>query len=155
MIISTALRIIFCIFHKFLVSLFWVSLVAQWSRICLQCRRRGFDTWVGKIPWRKKWQPTPVFLPGKFHGERNLVVHGITRVRPNLATKQQQHVICCCCCKVTPVVSDSMRPHRQQPTRLPRPWDSPGKNTGVFLPFPSPMHESETWKWSHSVVSNS
>ena len=38
---------------------------------------------------------------------------------------------CCCCCYVTLVVSDSVRPHRQQPTRLPRPWDSPGKNTGV------------------------
>ena len=30
-----------------------------------QCRRCGFDPWVGKIPWRRKWQPTPVFLPGK------------------------------------------------------------------------------------------
>ena len=41
-------------------------------------------------------------------------------------------------------MSDSVRPQRRQPTRLPRPWDSPGKNTGVRLPFPSPMHESET-----------
>ena len=32
-------------------------------------------TWVGKIPWRRKWQPTPVFLPGDFHGQRNLVGH--------------------------------------------------------------------------------
>ena len=32
----------------------------------------GFDPWVGKIPWRRKWQPTPVFLPGKSHGQRNL-----------------------------------------------------------------------------------
>ena len=38
---------------------------------------------------------------------------------------------CCCCCWVTSVVSDSVQPHRQQPTRLPCPWDSPGKNTGV------------------------
>ena len=38
---------------------------------------------------------------------------------------------CCCCCKVTSVMSDSARPHRWQPTRLPCPWDSPGKNTGV------------------------
>ena len=53
------------------------------------------------------------------------------------------------------VVSDSVRPHRWQPTRLPRPWDSPGKNTGVGCQFPSPMHESEKWKWSHSVVSGS
>ena len=42
---------------------------------------------------------------------------------------------CCCCCQVASVVSDSVRPHRQQPTRLPRPWDSPGKNTGVGCYF--------------------
>ena len=43
----------------------------------------------------------------------------------------------CCCCSVASVVSNSVRPHRQQPTRLPQPWDSPGKNTRVgchFLP---------------------
>ena len=33
--------------------------------------RRGFHPWVGKIPW-KAWQPTAVFLPGEFHGQRNL-----------------------------------------------------------------------------------
>ena len=38
-----------------------------------QCRRHGFDPWVGKIPWRRAWQPTPVFLPGEFHGQRSLV----------------------------------------------------------------------------------
>ena len=37
-----------------------------------QCRRPGFDPWVGKIPWRRKWEPTLVFLPGKFHGQRSL-----------------------------------------------------------------------------------
>ena len=41
----------------------------QWRR----CKRHRFDTWVGKIPQSKKWQPTPVFLPGKSHGQRNLV----------------------------------------------------------------------------------
>ena len=34
-----------------------------------QCRRCGFDLWVGKIPWRRAWQPTPVFLPGESHGQ--------------------------------------------------------------------------------------
>ena len=34
-------------------------------RICLQCGRPGFNPWVGKIPWRRAWQPTPVFLPGE------------------------------------------------------------------------------------------
>ena len=33
----------------------------------------GFITWIEKIPWRRKWQPTPIFLPGKSHGQRSLV----------------------------------------------------------------------------------
>ena len=37
-----------------------------------QCRRCAFDPWVGKILWRKKWHPTPVFLPEKCHGQRSL-----------------------------------------------------------------------------------
>ena len=37
-----------------------------------QCRRREFDLWVGKIPWRRKWLLTPVFLPGKSHRQRSL-----------------------------------------------------------------------------------
>ena len=39
------------------------------SRRCKGC---GFDPWVGKIPWRRAWQPTSVFLPGKSHGQRSL-----------------------------------------------------------------------------------
>ena len=37
-----------------------------------QCRRWGCSLWVGKIPWRRKWELTPVFLPGRFHGQRSL-----------------------------------------------------------------------------------
>ena len=37
------------------------------------CRRFKFDPWVGKISWRRAWQPTPVFLPGESHGQRSLV----------------------------------------------------------------------------------
>ena len=36
-----------------------------------QWRRHGFDPWDGKISWRRKWQPTPVFLPGESHGQRS------------------------------------------------------------------------------------
>ena len=52
-----------------------------------QCRRYGrhvFNPWVGKISWRRAWQPTPVFLPGKFHGQRGLAGYspwGLQRVR--------------------------------------------------------------------------
>jgi len=41
-----------------------------------QCRRCCFDPWVGKIPWRRKWQPTPVFLLGESHRQRSLVGNG-------------------------------------------------------------------------------
>ena len=43
------------------------------SRICLQCGRPRFNPWVGKIPWRREWQPAPVFWPGEFRGQRSLV----------------------------------------------------------------------------------
>ena len=37
-----------------------------------RCKRHEFDPWIGKIPWSRKWQLAPVFLPGKFHGQRSL-----------------------------------------------------------------------------------
>ena len=54
---------------------FYPRFMLTWSLVAqrLQCGRPGFDPWVGKIPWRRKWQPTPVFLPGKSHGLRLLV----------------------------------------------------------------------------------
>ena len=58
---------------------FWVtpgefrsSLVAQQVNHCLQCKRPRLNPWVGKIPWRREWPPTPVFLPGESLGQRNL-----------------------------------------------------------------------------------
>ena len=59
-----------------------------------QCRRRRFHPWVRKIPWSRKWQPTPVFLPGASHGQRSLVGYSPwnnERVGHDLATKQQKH----------------------------------------------------------------
>ena len=43
---------------------------------CRRCKRSKFDPWVRKIPWRRKWLPTPVFLLRKFHGQRSLVGYG-------------------------------------------------------------------------------
>ena len=40
---------------------------------CSRCNRCGFDPWEGKIPWRREWQPIPVFLPGEFYGQRSPV----------------------------------------------------------------------------------
>ena len=56
-------------------------------------RRCRFDPWVGKILWKMKWQTTPVFLTGIFHGQRSLVDHSTwscKRVRHNWASGQQQ-----------------------------------------------------------------
>ena len=50
----------------------WASLVAQMVKNLPAMRRPGFSPWVGKILWRRSWQPTPVFLPGEFHGQRSL-----------------------------------------------------------------------------------
>ena len=41
-----------------------------------ECGKPGFDFRVGKIPWKREWQPTPVFLPGEFHGQRSLAGYG-------------------------------------------------------------------------------
>ena len=57
-----------------------------------QCRRCMFSPWIRKIPWRREWLPTPVYLPGEFHGQRRLVGYspeGPKRVRHDLVTKQQ------------------------------------------------------------------
>ena len=48
---------------------------------CLQCRRPGFSPWVRKIPWRRKWQPAAIFLPGKFHGQKGLAGYSPRRLQ--------------------------------------------------------------------------
>ena len=58
---------------------------------------------------------------------------------------------CCCCCWVASVVSDTVRPHRQQLTRLPHPWDSPGKNTGVGCHF---LLQCMKWKVKVKLLSH-
>ena len=99
-------------------------------------------------------------------GAWRAAVHGLQRVRHDLAAEQLTTILCltkkwkslvyilkdinlrciiclifkysnhsCCCCYVTSVVSDSVWHHRWQPTRLPHPWDSPGKNTGTGCHF--------------------
>ena len=51
----------------------WVPWWLSREESACQCRRLGFDPWVGKISLRRKEQPTPVFLPGEFHGHKSLV----------------------------------------------------------------------------------
>ena len=58
-----------------------------------QCRRHWFDPWVGKLPWGRKWPPTPVFLPGESYGQRSLAGYspwGHKRLGHDLASQQKQ-----------------------------------------------------------------
>ena len=65
-------------------GLFWWF---RQQRNCLQCRRPGFDPWIGKIQWRKEWQSTPVFFPGKSYGQCSLVgcIPQVTKSQPRLS----------------------------------------------------------------------
>ena len=53
-------------------QVFGLFSVTRCKESTCQCRRCKYDPWVGKIPWSRKWQATPVFLPGKFHEQRSL-----------------------------------------------------------------------------------
>ena len=124
---------------------FWANLVLRglpWWLSCKesarQCRRRGLDPWLRKIRWRRKWQPTPVFLPGEFHGQRGLAGYSPWGRKnwTHLATKQQQRVLLL----LLLLLSRSSRVRlcatpETAAHQAPRPWDSPGKNTAVGCHF--------------------
>ena len=81
----------------------------------LQCGRPGFNPWVGKIPWRRNWQPTPVLLPRKFQGWRSLVGYSPWGHK-ELDTTEQLHWF------VTSSQPGPRQPHLQPlfPPRFPR-----------------------------------
>ena len=79
---------IYIFFYDQIGLLRWLS----GKELTCQCRRGWrlrFNPWVRKIPWKRKWQPTPVLLPGEFHGQRSYSPWG-HRVGHDLATKEQQ-----------------------------------------------------------------
>ena len=51
------------------------KICAQMKELAGQCKTCSFNPWIGKNPWRRKWQPTPEILPGKFHGQKSLVAY--------------------------------------------------------------------------------
>ena len=60
---------------------------------CRSYKRHKFDIWISKISWSGKWQPTPVFLPGEFHGQRSLVGYSpwIVKTQTQLSTHTHTH----------------------------------------------------------------
>ena len=112
--------------------------VCQWGRH----KRCRLSPWVGKIPWRRAWQPTPVFLPGKSHERRKLVGYSPWGHKEVDTTEAAEHACNNCihalllCVKCTTalwlksnvlflfsgrVVSDSLQPRELQHTRPPCP----------------------------------
>ena len=96
----------------------WGSGLPRWlsgKESSHQCKRHGFDPWGGMIPWRREWQATLAFLPGKSHGQRSLADYSpwdCKTVRQNLETKQQQqfedHLFSLHLLYVTPIGSCSL-----------------------------------------------
>ena len=116
---------------------------------CRRHKRHGFDSWVRKIPWRRKWQATPVFLPGKLHGQRSLegwtAVHGVTKSWTRLSSESES-VSCS-------VVSDSETVACQAPLSL----RFSRQEYWSGLPFPSPgdLPDPETEPMSPALQADS
>ena len=86
--------------HKSLRNIvFWMNkcmyMLPLWlssREAACQCRRHDFNPWVEKVPWRKKWQPTPVFLPEKSHGQRSLMDYSLWGCEHSDLVTKQWHV---------------------------------------------------------------
>ena len=101
-----------------------------WTVACYTPLSMGFSR-------QRYWSGLPFPPPGDFSDPGT---EPTSLMSPALAgrfftTSATWDSACCCRCKVTSVVSNSVQPQRRQPIRLPRPWDSPGKNTGVGCHF--------------------
>ena len=98
--------------------------------LCRKCKKCRFNPLARKMPWSRKWQPTPKFLPGKFRGQKSLAGCQPTNCK-ELGTQLSTHTQC----RYTPrkysvqfsrsVVSDSLRPHESQHARPPCPSPTP------------------------------
>ena len=108
------------------------------------CWRPRFNPWVGKIPWGRKWQPTPVFLPGESHGGRSLVGYSpwgrkelVTTERlthtHTLLLRTLHHPLCApwMLCLVAQSCLTLWTVWPMDPLSSSVQMDSPGKNTGV------------------------
>ena len=105
-----------------------------------ESRRCGFSLWVRKIPWRRKWQPTPIFLLQKIPwteepgGLQSIGCHRVRHDWGHMHAHPSLYIISAAAKSLQscPTLCD---PIDSRPTRLPRPWDSPEKNTGVGCHF--------------------
>ena len=101
----------------------------------------ALDPWVERIPWRQRWQPTPIFLPGESHGQRSSAAcspWGCKRVRQDWATSRHTHTHSHTVYRLLLLLQLSRfrrvwlcATPQTAAHQAPLPWDSPGRNTGV------------------------
>ena len=174
----TSICIIFSIKNKFFLSvtrsLGFPGGTSSKESTC-QCRRRkrcGFNSWVGKIPWRRAGQPTPVFLPGESHGQRSLVgycswghkksdmtqrlsLHCLSQEFKSKTEKSMPSL-------TVSVGNESPEGQENWPCAWPwswkgrehHPWDSLGKKE-TFIPEQSPSHAAAQLRSDNSVHTTS
>ena len=119
----------------------WPSPVAQTVESLPAVWETRFNSWVGKVPWRRKWQPTPVSLLGKSHARRSLAGYSPWDPKELDTTEQLDFHCCCCCFHFSPVrlcATPQTAAHQAPPSlgfSRQEHWSG--------LPFPSPTHGSE------------
>ena len=70
---------------------YWLPRWLSGKESTCQCRRYGFNPWLRKIPWRRKWQPTPIFLPWESHGQGGLVGYSLWGCKESDTTEVTEH----------------------------------------------------------------
>ena len=120
--------------------------ITERQRICLQCGKLGFDPWVGKIPWSRKWQPTLVFLPGESpwtEKPEGLQALGLQRVGYDWTTKHEGPDDAALCGRPCPV--GNARSQETALLFLP-PFGGPHRGAAPLINL---LETSQTLKWTH------
>ena len=116
---------------------------------CRRCKRHGFDPWVRKISWNRKWQPTTVFLPGRFRGQRGLMGHSPWGGKESDMT---EHVGVCKESDMTEHVGAHARAHTHTHTHTFYPPNPPPTSPPLHPFFQVPVFSRFNLLWSHLPI---
>ena len=122
--------------------------------VYLQCGIPRFDPWVGKIPWRRKWQPTPGLLPGQSHGQRSLVGYSPWGHKESDTTERLQftslHFLSGSEVKSLPATAGDMGDEGS----IPELGRSPGEGNGTPLQYSCLENPMDKVAWQATVHSH-
>ena len=120
--------------------------------IYVSLRRHRFDSWVWKIPWRRKWQATPVFLPGESHGQRSLVSYSPWDSKSQTWLSNWACIHGLSCCVAYGIFPDEGLNPCLLHWRWKSPWWREWQPTPVFLPGESHGQRNLVGYWVHGVA---